>query len=348
MRNYRMNQNKMKTKVLLAAMLLGGFFAPCTKALAQDEVSVVMTTDEGFDRPDVLQRMQNHLGSVLTEINRAQKENRELNVAGLELDDFARKSLTMLWANIHFYCDDSEVVDRCWVFQDGYMLRQIPLIITPDGETFGSGTYQEAVVEFDLKGKIKDFRFAFDAQLGESMERGGNEVVEAERKMKILTYCERFRTAYNTKDINFLNQVFSDDALIITGSVVTARPGEMSFGGQKVIYKKQTKEQYLANLKRAFLRNKWIDVKFSQIGENGETGGPAGITRSSENPNMYGVRLRQEWRSSNYNDEGYIFLLWDFTDEEAPVIHVRTWQPEWVGGQKLPESEIFSLSDFQL
>ena len=122
----------------------------------------------------------------------------------------------------------------------------------------------------------------------------------------------------------------------------------MGIGGEKVLYKKQNKQQYLANLKRAFLRNKWIDVKFFQIGEKGETGGPDAITRSTVNPNMYGVRLRQEWRSSNYSDEGYVFLLWDFTNEDAPVIHVRTWQPEWVGGQKLPENDIFSLSDFDL
>jgi hypothetical protein len=116
----------------------------------------------------------------------------------------------------------------------------------------------------------------------------------------------------------------------------------------KVTYKKSNKDEYLAGLQRAFIRNKWIDVKFSQIGDNGETGGCPGITRSFVNPNYYGVRLKQEWRSSNYNDEGYVFLLWDFTDENAPVIHMRTWQPEWVGETKLPENEIFSLSDFDL
>lgn len=311
-------------------------------------VTVSLTVDSSFDNQAIISKLENNLGKVLTEINRAQKENRPLNMVGLPMNDFASKSLSMLWANIHFYCDDDEVVERCWPLTDGYLLRRIPLIINPQGEDFGSGTYQEAVVEFTPSGTISDFRFALDAQLGESMETGGNGVVEAERRMKILTYCERFRTAYNTKDLDFLNQIFSDDALIITGTVVKAKPSEMSYGGEKVLYKKQNKQQYLANLKRAFLRNKWIDVKFFQIGEKGETGGPDGITRSTENPNMYGVRLRQEWRSSNYSDEGYLFLLWDFTNENAPVIHVRTWQPEWVGGQKLPEDDIFSLSDFDL
>lgn len=311
-------------------------------------VTVNLTVDSSFDNQTIIQKLENNLGKVLTEINRAQKENRPLNIAGLPMNDFASKSLSMLWANIHFYCDDEEVVERCWPLTNGYLIRRIPLIITPQGEEFGSGTYQEAIVEFTSSGIISDFRFALDAQLGESMEHGGEGVVEAERRMLILSWCERLRTAYNTKDLDFINKTFSDDALIINGTVIKTKPSEMNKEGLKVFYKKQNKQQYLANLKLAFMRNKWIDVKFSQIGEKGETGGPESITRSTENPNKYGVRLRQEWRSSNYSDEGYLFLLWDFSNENEPVIDVRTWQPEWVGGKKLPNDDIFSLSDFDL
>lgn len=332
-------------KFLILSIFLCSF---CCINICANVVTVTLTTDSNFDNQPIIEKLQTNLGKVLTEINSAQNENRPLNIVGLPMNEFASNSLSMLWANIHFYCDDEEVVERCWPLTDGYLVRRIPLIITPQGEEFGNGTYQEAIVEFAPSGVISDFRFALDAQLGESMEMGGKGVVEIERRQKILSYCERFRTAYNTKDINFLNQIFSNDALIITGTVVKTKSSDMGIGGEKVLYKKQNKQQYLANLKRAFMRNKWIDVKFFQIGEKGETGGPDAITQSSVNPKMYGVRLRQEWRSSNYSDEGYLFLLWDFTNEDAPVIHVRTWQPEWVGGQKLPEDDIFSLSDFDL
>lgn len=98
-----------------------------------------------------------------------------------------------------FYCDDSEVVERCWVFKDGTMMvSHIPLIITPEDENFGFGTYQEAVVEFDKYGRLTDFRFALDAHMAESMERCGS-VVEKETRMIILQYVERFRTAYNKR-----------------------------------------------------------------------------------------------------------------------------------------------------
>lgn len=335
----------MKNFVLNALLLL---LALCPVAAVQaEEVTVTITTDSYTQCPDALrQTMERNLSRVLSEINLANNDNRVLNVAGLAMNDFAKGTLVQLWDNIHFYCDDSEVVDRLWELRNGYMLRQIPIIINPQGEQFGAGTYQECTVEFDRNGKITDFRFVFDTQLSESMERCGA-VVELERKMQILKYCDRFRTAYCTKDIKYLEQVFSDDALIITGNVQKVKSAE-GIMTEKVKYTQYNKQQYLANLRNAFARNKYIDVQFSEIGENGEDSGCGTVTRSVNNKNMYGVRLRQEWRSSNYSDTGYLFLLWDFTDENAPVIHVRTWQPELVNGKKIDEDEIFSLTDFDL
>ena len=47
-------------------------------------------------------------------------------------------------------------------------------------------------------------------------------------------------------------------------------------------------------------------------------------------------------------DIGYLSLLWDFTDEDHPQIHVRTWQPDEINGDRILEDEIFSLSDFDI
>lgn len=312
--------------------------------MTAQQVNVKLKPDASFKNQQVVATMERNLSSVLTEINAAQREKRPLELEGLAMDDFAKAGLRMLWANVYFYCDDDYVVDRLWNFNDGFMARSIPIIITPEGEEFASGVFQEAVVEFNKNGVISDFRFAIDAAVGESMEQGGD-AVDIERRMQILAYCDRFRTAYNTKDLAFIEQVFSDDALIITGKVVTTRKGDMPLS-PSISYRKYDKQQYLANLRRVFARNSWIEVKFSQIGEHGEGDGERAVTRSTENPNIYGVRLRQEWNSSTYSDMGYVFLLWDFSDEEHPVIHVRTWQPEYVGGSKIPEDEIFTIDDF--
>lgn len=316
-------------------------------------ITVTITTDEGFDNPAIIAKMQQNLGAVLTEINNAYNGKRDINTAGLQMDDHAKNMLVTLWSTVRFYCDDEEVVDRCWPLSKGYLLRQIPLIIDPQDEAFTSGTYQEAVVEFGSDGTVTDFRFALDAQLSESMERCGS-VVETERRMIILDYIEQFRTAYCTKNIAFMEKIFSDDAVIITGKVITTRPKDLNTSNTKVVYNRQSKQQYLQNLRRAFLRNKYIDVKFSEIGggTDGGGGGCPGITRSQNNPNFYGVRLHQEWRSSNYSDDGYVFLLWNFTNENEPVIEVRTWQPTYVGGtgadkQRLPEEDIFNMSSVE-
>ena len=331
-------------------ILFQAVFALLFVTLPAHAVDVTLTVDEHVDRPSALAAAQSNLAAVLTEINRAQKAKEAVSVKNLRMDEFAKKSLARLWAVTPFYCDDEEVVERCWVFKNGTMMvSHIPLIITPEDENFGLGTYQEAVVEFDTKGQLIDFRFALDAQTAESMERCGT-VVDKEKQMIILQYVERFRTAYNQKDISTIEKMFSDDALIITGRVVMAKPQGDQGAQFKVEYNKQNKQQYISNLRRAFLRNKWIDVKFSQIGENGENGGCAGITQSTKDKTKYGVRLRQSWKSSNYSDEGYLFLLWEFPEDGGdPIIHVRTWQPEMVGGtHQKPDDNISTLGGFDL
>lgn len=314
-------------------------------------INVTLTTDEGYDNPAMIQTLQNNLAALLTEINAAYQQKRDLNLGNLPLhvpatgEADVKDELATLWDMTHFLCDDEEVVDRVWPMRDGtFYVRQIPMILDPDGEVVKESKFQEVTVTFDRNGNISEFRFALDAQVSESMEKCGN-VANVERRTKILGFVERFRTAYCRKDINFMNQIFSDDALIITGTVVQSRPNDMGRSSSKVVYNRQNKQQYLANLRRAFARNKYIEVKFEVLD------GECGVTQSQNNPNVYGVRLRQEWRSSNYSDDGYVFLLWDFRDEEHPEIKVRTWQPTYVGsrssGKKLEKEDIFSIDDVE-
>ena len=337
----------MKSKIICVIFALFGIIT--TVSAEYSPVTVTLTIDEGVARPAALANAEKNLGIVLTEINRAQEAKSILTTKHLPMDDFSIKSLIRLWDVTPFYCDDEEIVERCWIFKDGSMMvSHIPLIITPKDEKFGLGTYQEAVVEFDKNGKLTDFRLALDAHTAESMDRCGS-VVEKEKQMIIMQYIERFRTAYNQKDIKTIEQMFSEDALIITGKVVTSRKSDTQMMTSKVEYTKQNKQQYIKNLKRAFLVNKWIDIKFNMIGENG-AGGCAGITRSKVDPTKYGVRLHQSWKSSNYSDEGYLFLLWEFPENGGePIIHVRTWQPEWAGDKHLqPDDDISTLGGFDL
>ena len=331
---------------MIKRILLAALFCVLSWAGIHAQVSVVLQHDASFKNEAIVKKMEANLSKVLTEINSAYNANREIKVVGLPMTKFAQESLSTLWANAKFYVDDPYPCLRLWNFSNGYMVRQVPLLLFPRDKSADKDIYQEAAIDFDTDGNISDFTFVSLKQLGESLEKGGDPV-DKERRAIILKYCDRFCTAYNTKDMKFMQQVFGEDALIITGSVVKTKTTDGKYISS-VKYKKQDKEQYLANLQNVFRKNEWIKVTFYEIGYKGEGGGTA-VTRSTENPNFYGVRLRQSWKSSSYSDEGYVFLLWDFTNEDKPVIHVRTWQPEYIEkDKKLPEKDLFTLEDFGL
>lgn len=159
---------------------------------------------------------------------------------------------------------------------------------------------------------------------------------DAKRRQTILNYCEHFRTAYTTKDIDFLRQVFSDKALIIVGNVVktTAKDGGTN-GDRRITYALHTKKDYLERLSKVFNANSRIDMRFSDFR----------IMRNPTHDGIYGVTLRQRYKSNRYEDDGWLFLLWDFRNLSMPVIHVRTWQPAKTVGD---EDEVINISDFNL
>ena len=160
---------------------------------------------------------------------------------------------------------------------------------------------------------------------------------DGKRRHQILNYCEHFRTAYTTKDIDFLRQVFSDKALIIVGNVVktTTGDGKVHADNQAVTYAIHSKRDYINRLSRVFAANQKIDVKFSGFR----------IMRHPTMDGIYGVTLRQQYKSDRYSDDGYLFLLWDFRNPSMPLIHVRTWQP----AQSVSSSgDVISIQDFNL
>ena len=99
------------------------------------------------------------------------------------------------------------------------------------------------------------------------------------------------------------------------------------------------KQQYLNNLRDKFSRYRYINVQFDDIE----------IVRHGVNPNIYGVTLIQNYnaigynKAKNYADKGWLFLVWDFTDEYNPKIHVRTWQDM----NEFSRDEVMELDDIK-
>lgn len=302
-------------------------------ANAQVEVEVI----DGTSNAALKNRIERNASAFMSEVYNAYHGNRALNLSGL-VSPNAEMSIEMLWENVHFRPEDQYVGEILLNSSDGYQLRNIPLVILPQ-DAGADIDYKEAVLNFDRNGNISAVYFSIESNTYKNIMEKGVQLNDMERRLEILDYVERFRTSYNQKDLNFLNQVFSDDALIITGKVVNSRRNDGFITMPQVTYTKQTKTEYLSKLRNIFRYNRYINVKFDDVQ----------IKRHGANPNIYGVRVVQHWNTSNYSDEGYVYMVWDFSNPDAPQIHVRTWQPMYLDAgkkQPLPEDEIFDLNSF--
>ena len=328
-------------KIIIAIVAL---LAICLQTSAYNQVRLVI--NDGIQNQQLKQCMERAVSVVITEINRSHESNlSKLNFSETYITKEAKQELNKLWENEHFRCVEDEVVERCLTTRTGYQVRGIPLIVNAaqDNEELG---YQEAVINFDNNGIITSIYYTINPELYSQLRMNQMvdkryEVTDLRDRMMILDYVEHFRTAYNQKDLRFLRQVFSDDALIITGKVIKVRKSEVHPGGSKVIYTTQTKQQYLNNLSRAFKASSYIKVTFDNVV----------IVEHPTIKGIYGVTVHQRWNTSRYSVEGYVFMVWDFRNPDEPQVHVRTWQPEFVDkdkGQKLNPNDVFTLGDFDL
>ena len=196
-----------------------------------------------------------------------------------------------------------------------------------------SGRKTSALSQINLKTMAQSNPFYKEAS---KIMQGKLAETDAKRRHTILNYCEHFRTAYTTKDIDFLRQVFSDKALIIVGNVVKpiANDGKCQ-AENRVTFAIHSKRDYLNRLAKVFAANQKIDVSFSGFR----------IMRHPTMDGIYGVTLRQQYKSDRYSDDGYLFLLWDFRDKSMPLIHVRTWQP---AGTVHTGNDVINIQDFNL
>ena len=237
--------------------------------------------------------------------------------------------------------DTSSTVHPVTIIRDTIIREsnQQPVIAEQQYETQRYNIPQEKdkrnIFKNDITTMAKDNPFFAEAS---KVISGKLEEKDADNRRMILNYCEHLRTSYTTKDIDFLRQVFSDQALIIVGHVVKTADNNSAAGiegDEKVTFSLKTKKEYLERLEMVFAANKKIDVKFTDFR----------IIRHPTMEGIYGVSMEQEYTSDRYSDDGYLFILWDFRNESMPLIHVRTWQPAAaVNGKK----EIIGIRDFYL
>lgn len=199
---------------------------------------------------------------------------------------------------------------------DDIICRSFPMSFSFNGNhrTF----VEDVVFHLSKEGKITELAFGLNKPAVDDIMQRGAWSEEARRVM--INFLESYKTAYALKRLDYIGSIFSNDALIITGSIVKST-GNKEVGPtnlKHVKYTRQTKAQYMKSLKACFASNEYVNIHFADNI----------IRRSASNPNIYGIQIKQDYYSSSYGDTGYLFLLIDFTNTKLPIIHVRTWQPD--------------------
>lgn len=153
-------------------------------------------------------------------------------------------------------------------------------------------------------------------------------------RTRIVGFLEDYRTAYATKNLEYLDKVFDDNAVIVLGKRLQVAPQlnkEGYMNNHRVQFTQLTKREFLCNLRRQFQSKDYINLHFSQ----------SRIYQLQKGVERYGIEIKQDYYSSNYGDTGYLTLIFDLTNPDQPVIHVRTWQE-----QPDPNFGVVSPADF--
>ena len=180
---------------------------------------------------------------------------------------------------------------------------------------------EDVTFTFNKDEKIESVAFGLDKTARDDIFNRDAAAWNDSVRMVIATFLENYKTAFALKRLDYIQSIFDDDAIIIVGHVTkhANKKGENQnyIDNEMVKYTRQDKATYLKNLEKSFGSNEFINIRFTdnevkKMGKGGET---------------YGIQIHQDYYSSNYGDTGYLFLMVDLNEMDAPVIKVRTWQP---------------------
>jgi hypothetical protein len=207
-------------------------------------------------------------------------------------------------------------------FEDGVLARSLPM-------RFSFSNNRRAVVEDvvfaissrDGSGKISSLSFALPQDVRSEIMQ--HEQWDEYAKLAIINFIENYKTAYALKRLDYIESIFSDEALIIVGRILQKQVGTdvskfTTLPPSEVRRTQYTKAQYIKQLGAVFKSNEYVNLKFTNTS----------IKKAGAGGEIYCIQLRQDYFSTTYGDTGYLFLVVDLNNTEKPVIHVRTWQPE--------------------
>lgn len=229
-----------------------------------------------------------------------------------------------------------------FIIADGYIIGRATNIKRQfrNGKAF----MEKLVYRFNPESrKIESVAFALTQRAENDIMNAAASWPEVSR-WAILNFMEDYQTAFALKRTDYINSIFSDDALIITGTILKKlnnaerafdRSKSLDLGGQKdIAYSQLSKTEYIDRLRKIFSTREYVHLQFED-----------NVTRMIDLPAInginkgaaFGIEIKQRYESTGYSDDGYLTMVFD-TRGKLPIIHVRLWQPD--------KNNMMSLQEF--
>lgn len=229
-----------------------------------------------------------------------------------------------------------------FIIADGYIIGRATNIKRQfrNGKAF----MEKLVYRFNPESrKIESVAFALTQRAENDIMNAAASWPEVSR-WAILNFMEDYQTAFALKRTDYINSIFSDDALIITGTILKKlnnaerafdRSKSLDLGGLKdIAYSQLSKTEYIDRLRKIFSTREYVHLQFED-----------NVTRMIDLPAInginkgaaFGIEIKQRYESTGYSDDGYLTMVFD-TRGKLPIIHVRLWQPD--------KNNMMSLQEF--
>ncbi len=314
----------MKHIVLLFALILAILNASAQTSMVDVEVYLPF-------EPEVAGKIRQNASIFFNKCNAAYAKSTIVDLSGINLSESTKTDIKHLWDSSPFKVNGDvymKMVENKDLYEANviFYIKNYVEYEDIDGvpkKKDNPQKHQEFTLSFNRNGEIVDINKTV------SIDVVGSEIKKGEIFSKVVKYVNYLTKAHSNKQLDVLEQLYSDNAIIITGLNTKGIRSSILNGGERIysfettgtIYTKKDKSQYLKDLRLVFANNAFVSVTYSDLKI---------YSHPSSNPKYEGIyyaKMIQHYRSSNYSDDGYLTLVWDFrrVNNPNPVIILRAW-----------------------
>ena len=257
-------------------------------------------------------------------------------------EGFAQFMKIMKYGDVKLFDGKHEI--EMFSYGKNKQIRSIPLVFKI--KTYKSGLsekykliYDNIVLILDENEKVSWANFTISDKAFRETVRKGKVVTDfkpqdLEERMLGINFMEYYKTLFNLKDADRIENLFRDDAKIFVGYVKKSEPLSKdlentirrNMGEQEVEYRQCGKRDYINSLKQKTFKSPYVNIQFT---------GMDIANISDREKAIYAIQMKQDFYSTYYSDCGYLLLFADYMDKDNPKIFYRYWAPKVVEKEKI-------------